>query len=175
VVSLGLTVTSASFRYDSLGQSGRQMATVLDVAKICNYSDAPPGNGVFCPESGNLNSNTTLNSWSYLDSVNSGGQKTVYKYGVIGDKELGANVTLATLPSGWVLAKGNLPWMAMWVTCDSMSISADFAGAGITSNASIYVNDTLIDILDIANMPGWNGVVYRDDSGQTHSADTLHL
>lgn len=162
-VSLAMTGTSASFRYDSLGVTGSNNVSVPDVMSSCNPS-LVTGTNYFCnggTVNTNLNANTTLTSWSYLDAVYTGGQNTVYRYGELGDRELGANVTLGVLPAGWTLNEVNdLPWMAIWVSCSPLSISAEFTGSGLTATTSIFVNDSLLDTLDIANMPEWGSIVH---------------
>src|SRR5277367_5967760 len=162
-ISLAMIGTSASFRYDSLELAGRNIALVPDVTSSCNQSLVTQSN-YFCNGGTvniNLNANTTGSSWSYLEEVYTGGQRTVYRYGELGDQELGANVTLGVLPAGWILNEGNnLPWMEMWVTCDQLSISAEFSGSNYTAISNIYVNDTFMDALDIANMPEWGSVVH---------------
>jgi hypothetical protein len=165
-ISLAMTGTSASFRYESLVLATRNTALVPDVGILCNQSS------IGC--SGALNANTTSTSWSYLEEVNTGGQGGVYQYGELGDQELGANVTLGVLPSGWILDEGNdLPWMAIWVTCSYLSISAEFTGSSLSASSRIYVNDTLMDTLDIANMPEWGSIVHLyqqvNDSGPASS------
>jgi len=157
-VYLAMTGTSASFRYDSLGLPDHNFAIVPDVASLCNASLFTNDTGYFC--TGNLNANTSGSQWTYLEEVYTGGQNTVYRYGEIGDEWLGANVTLAVLPAGWALNEGNLPWMEIWVTCQNLSISAEFSGSGLNSTSYIYVNGTFIDTLDIANMPEWHSVVH---------------
>jgi hypothetical protein len=158
LISLAMTGTSASVRYNSLGLAGRNIALVPDVASSCNQS-LVSGTTYFC--SGALNANTTGTSWSYLEEAFTGGQRTVYRYGELGDQELGANVTLGILPAGWTLNEGNdLPWMAIWVTCHHLSISAEFTGSNFSASSSILVNDTLVDTLDVANMPEWGSVVH---------------
>jgi hypothetical protein len=158
-ISLAMTGTSASFRYDSLGLADRNFAFVPDVASSCNASLINVnGSGYFC--TGKLNGNTSGTQWTYLEEVYTGGQNTVYRYGELGDEWLGANVTLAVLPAGWTLNEGNLPWMAMWVTCENLSISAEFTGSGASAISNIFVNGTFIDALDVANMPEWHSVVH---------------
>jgi hypothetical protein len=56
-ISLAMTRTSASFRYDSLGLPGRNFAFVPDVASSCNASLFTNITGYFC--TGNLNANTS--------------------------------------------------------------------------------------------------------------------
>jgi hypothetical protein len=149
-ISPAMVGTSASFRYDSLVVVGRKIASVPDVARVFNQSLI-----------GELNANTTGNSWSYITQVYSGGQGTVYRYGEPGDQELGANVTLGVLPDGWSLNAGNnLPWMAISVACHHLPISAQFTGSGLSASSNIFVNDTFMDTLDIANMPEWGSVVH---------------
>jgi hypothetical protein len=156
--SLAIMGTSASFRYVVLGLPTQGVAMVPDVASLCNAT-LVNSTGYFC--SGKLNANTTDESWSYLDQVYSGGQATVHQHGKLGDQELGANVTLAALPPGWTLDKGNnLPWMEMSVTCRNLSISADFTGVNESATSIIYVNNTELDVLDISNMPDWGSVVH---------------
>jgi hypothetical protein len=161
VTSLAMTGSSASFRIVSLGLPGRSLALVPDVASLCNGSTINVnGSGYFC--NGDLNSNTTGGSWTYLQNVNTGGQKTVQRFGEFGDVVLGANVTLATLPAGWTLGQGNdLPWMAMWVTCHNLSISADFLGTNLSAITNIFVNGNFVDSLDISNMPEWGSIVHQ--------------
>jgi hypothetical protein len=157
-ISLAMTGTSASFRYDSLKLAGRSTALVPDVASSCNKS-LVNGTNYFC--SGALNANTTSSSWSYLQEVYSGNQRTVYHYGEQGDQVLGANVTLGVLPAGWALNEGSdLPWMAIWVTCRDLSISAEFTGSSLSASTRISVNGSLIDTLDIANMPEWGSIIH---------------
>src|ERR1700722_3154451 len=110
-VSLVMRATSSSFRYESLPVSGEALAILPDFARACPPPQNPnSGGGYFCP--GALNANTTTQAWNYIEQVYSGGQRTVYRYGELGDEELGANVTLAILPNGWTLNDGNdLPWM----------------------------------------------------------------
>jgi hypothetical protein len=174
VIWMALTATSASFRYDSFPQLGSQNAIVTDVAKICNASLIIPGGGYGCG-GGTVDPkhNGSWSPWSYLDDLKTGGQGTIYRYGQLGDKELGANVTLAILPPGWTLHGGDLPWMEVWVACESLSISAQFTGSGISANASIFVNGTLLDTLDVANMPTWGADIniyqQRNDSGPLSS------
>lgn len=167
--------TSASFRYESLPQIGPNTAYVADVASICNVSFLSNG-GYGCagnPNYSNWNTNTTANSWGYIEQVNAGGQGTITKYGQIGDFEIGSNVTLAILPLGWSIEEDNLPWMSMSVSCTDLKITADFEGYGISATANIYVNGTLIDILNVPNMPEWNSVVHMyqqyNDSGPLSS------
>ncbi|OCK73030.1 hypothetical protein K432DRAFT_256489, partial [Lepidopterella palustris CBS 459.81] len=155
-VSLFMIATSASFRYDSLPTSGPAFAKVPDVARSCPPPDA---SNYFCH--GALNANTTGTSWSYIQDIYSGGQGTVRLFGNLGDDEIGANVTLATLPEGYSLGEGDdLPWMAIWVTCQHLSIAALYSGSSYTSTATISVNASVIDSLDIANMPEWGSVVH---------------
>jgi hypothetical protein len=157
-ITLAMVGTSASFRYDSIAVVGNNFASVPDVASICNPS-LVNGSNYFC--NGAVNANTTETSWSYLEDVYNGGQGTVYRYGELGDQELGANVTLGVLPAGWALGDGSdLPWMAIWVACQPLSISAEFLGSGLEASTDIYVNDTFLDTLDIANMPEWGSVVH---------------
>jgi hypothetical protein len=90
--------------------------------------------------------------------------------GSIGDDALGANVTVAVLPDGWYLQDGhNLPWMAISVSCRGLPIEAEFNGSGLLANATIIVNGSVIDYLDISQMPQWNGLVHMyqqvNDSG----------
>jgi hypothetical protein len=159
LISLAMTGTSASFRYASFGQVGRNTALVPDVASSCN-SSLVNGSSYFC--TGLLNANTTRTSWSYLEKVYTGGQNTVYRYGELGDQELGANVTLGVLPAGWTLTGGNdLPWMAISVTCRDLPISAEFTGSNFSASSSIFVNNTLLDTLDVANMPEWGSVIHQ--------------
>jgi hypothetical protein len=160
VILLAMTGTSASFRYVSLPLAGHSFALALDVASSCNQSLINVnGSGYFC--SGNLNSNTTRTSWSYLQDVNTNRQNTIQRFGDLGDEALGANVTLAVLPAGWTLSEGNeLPWMAMWVTCQTLSISANSSGANLSAIFNISVNGNFLDSLDIANTPEWNSVVH---------------
>lgn len=65
------------------------------------------------------------------------------------------------------------PWMAISVSCTPLSISASIIGSGASTNVSIFVNDKLIDILDVANMPEWGAIVHLyqqgNDSGQYSS------
>ena len=172
-VSVAMTVTSASFRYESLALSGKSIASLPDTASVCNQSLITSQTGYFC--TGKLNGNTTGTSWSYLEEVVAGGQGTVHRQGELGkDQELGANVTLGILPPGWSLGNGSdLPWMAISVTCVPLTISAEFSGSGQNANADIYVNGNLQDTLDIANMPEWGAVVHLyqqvNDSGPASS------
>ena len=158
-ISVAMTATSASFRYESLGVTGESTALVADTASACDASRVN-FTSYFCD--GNLNANTTGNSCTYLEEVIAGGQGTVERHGRIGiDQTLSANVTVALLPQGWILRnESNLPWMAIAVTCKPLNISAIFSGQGALTNAAIYVNERLIDNLDIANMPAWNSVVH---------------
>jgi hypothetical protein len=166
-----MTGTSASFRYDSRGVSGRNTALIPDFTSSCNTSLIQQnyyfctgllnGNSTDNNTAYNINGNTSKYSWSYIEQVNSGGQGTVSLYGNIGAEKLGANVTLAVLPVGWYMNEGsNLPWMAMSVSCTNLSIAAEFSGSDLSTNATILVNGTIIDILDIANMPQWSPVVH---------------
>jgi hypothetical protein len=161
VTSLAMTGTSASFRYLSLGLAGHSFALVPDVASSCNQSQVSGDSRWTYVCDGNLNANTTATSWSYLQDVITGGQKTVQRFGVLGDEVLGANVTLSVLPAGWTLNEGNdLPWMSMSVACHELSISASFSGSGLAAVSDIYVNGNLVDTLDIANMPAWGSIVH---------------
>jgi len=170
-VFVAMTGTSASFRYDSRGVSGRQTAQTPDFTSSCNTSLIQSGyyfctgllngNKTDANTAYNINGNTSKYSWNYIEQVNTGGQGTVSLYGNIGDESLGANVTLAALLSGWYMNEGsNLPWMAMSVSCTNLSIAAEFSGSGLLANATILVNGTIIDTLDIANMPEWSPVVH---------------
>jgi hypothetical protein len=165
LISLAMSATSASFRYASLGLAGRNTALVPDVASLCSPSFVS-GTAYYCPSA--LNTNTSRTSWDYLKDVYTGGQRTVYRYGEQGDKELGANVTLGILPAGWNLNDGSdLPWMTIWATCRDLPISATFTGDYISALTSIIVNDSLVDILDVFNMPDWDPVVhlYQQSNG----------
>jgi hypothetical protein len=172
LISLAMTATSASVRYQTLGPITETAALVADVESMCQ-----PSGGVrdFSCLGGTLNANTTSDSWSYLEEVNSGGQGTVYRYGELGiDQELGANVTLAVIPPGWTLTNANdLPWMAISVNCTPLSISASIIGSGASTNVSIFVNGERIDTLDVANMPEWGAIVHlyqqANDNGQDSS------
>jgi hypothetical protein len=160
-ISLAMIATSSSFRYESLPVSSQALAILPDFASTCAppRNPTPDGGNYFC--TGVLNANTTTLAWNYIEQVYSGGQRTVYRYGELGDEELGANVTLAVLPNGWTPKGDNdLPWMSMSVKCQDLPISASYSGSGYASNASIYVNNTLIDTLDIANMPTWGSDVH---------------
>jgi len=177
---VGMTGTSASFRYETGGASGRNTARIPDFPSSCNtsliqsdyysctgllYDNTTDNNTQY-----NINGNTTTFSWSYIEQVNSGGQGTVSLFGNIGDERLGAQVTLAVLPSGWYLNPGStLPWMAMSVSCSSLPIAAEFSGSGLLTNATIIVNGSVIDYLDIAQMPQWNPIIHMyqqwNDSG----------
>ncbi|PMD40829.1 hypothetical protein L207DRAFT_583006 [Hyaloscypha variabilis F] len=153
-----MSATSASFRYDSLGLAGRNIALVPDVASLCSPSSVS-GTSYLC--TGTLNFNTSRTSWDYLKDVYTGGQRTVDLYGEQGDKKLGANVILGVLPAGWNLNNGNdLPWMTIWITCHDLPISANFTGNYTSAFASIIVNDSLQEVLDIFNMPDWDSVVH---------------
>lgn len=170
-VLVAMTGTSASFRYDSRGESGRNTALLPDFTSSCNTSliqlqyyfctGLLNGNSTDANTGVNINGNTSQHSWDYIEQVNSGGQGTVSLYGNSGDEKLGANVTLAVLPSGWYMNDGsNLPWMAMSISCTNLSIAAIFSGSGFLTNATILVNGTIIDTLDIANMPQWSPVIH---------------
>ena len=94
--------------------------------------------------------------------------------GTIGDDALGANVTLAVLPIGGYSKEGHsLPWPATPAPCRSLSIEAVPVGSGLLVNATIIVNGSAIDTLDISQMPQWNGVVhmyqYWNNSGPLSS------
>jgi hypothetical protein len=174
-VFVTMTGTSASFRYESLPRAGLTTALVADVDVICNVSYITP-TGYNCygnPAYHNWNTNTTENSWGYIDEVNAGGQGTITTYGQIGDTEIGSMVTLAILPSGWNLGQNNLPSMSMNVSCTDLPISAVFDGDGISATANIYVDGTLIDTLNVPNMPEWDSVVHMyqqfNDSGPISS------
>jgi hypothetical protein len=78
LISLAMSATSASFRYDSLGLSGRNIALVPDVASLCSSSSVS-GTSYLC--TGALNFNTSRTSWDYLKDVYTGGQRTVDLYG----------------------------------------------------------------------------------------------
>jgi hypothetical protein len=54
----------------------------------------------------------------------------------------------------------NLPWMTMSVSCTDLPITAEFSGSGLLAKATILVNGSVIDTLDITNMPQWNAVVH---------------
>jgi hypothetical protein len=148
---------------------------VPDVGFYCNKSQV---NNTNYGCSGELNANTTGYSWSYLDQVNGGGQGLASRTGNLGDQELEANVTLAVLPQSWSLNSGSdLPWMAIGVSCQPLSISAGFYGSNISAVASIYVNNSQspIDTLDIANMPEWEPIVrlYKQYNDTSHAASNL--
>jgi hypothetical protein len=175
-VAVAMTGTSASFRYESLPQIGPNTALIADIAfMICNDSFITNNTCTSTVNSliGDWNSNTTGNSWSYIEAVNAGGQGTVTKYGQIGDTEIGSKVTLAILPSGWNLGENNLPWISMSVSCTDLPISAVFEGTGIDATATIFVNGTVIDTLNVPNMPEWGGIVHLyqqfNDSGRVSS------
>lgn len=170
-ISLAMIGTSASFRYESRGQVGQSTALVSDVPNLCGQTQ--PLN--FSCLGGALNANTTGNSWSYLEEVNAGGQGTVHRYGELGiDSVLSSNVTLAILPPSWTLGDGSgLPWMAISVHCTPLPISASVVGTGLSTNVSIIVDGSLIDVLDVPNMPEWGAIVHLyqqvNDSGQQSS------
>jgi hypothetical protein len=182
-VLVAMTGTSASFRYDSRGASGRETALIPDFTSSCNTSliqlsyyfctGLLNGNSTDANTANNINGNTSKYSWDYIEQVNTGGQGIVSLYGNIGDEKLGANVTLAVLPSGWYSEGSNLPWMAMSVSCTNLPIAAEFSGSSLLTNATILVNGTIIDILDIANMPQWSPVVHiyqrHNDTGPVSS------
>jgi hypothetical protein len=48
----------------------------------------------------------------------------------------------------------------MAVTCHDLPISANFTGNYTSAFASIIVNDSLQDVLDIFNMPDWDSIVH---------------
>ncbi|KAH6708952.1 hypothetical protein BKA61DRAFT_439489, partial [Leptodontidium sp. MPI-SDFR-AT-0119] len=161
---VAMTATSSSFRYESLPTSGEMVALVPDVAFACP-ADKVEETGLFiCDQGGsklNILTNASIHAWDYLEEVNSGGQQTVTKYGNIGDPSLGANVTIATLPTGWKLSEGNdLPWMAMWVSCKERAISVVSTGTGYETNTSIYLDGKLAAVFDIGTMPQWNSGVH---------------
>jgi hypothetical protein len=119
------------------------------------------GNSTDANTAYNINANASKYLWNYIEQVNTGGQGTVSLSGNIGDENLGANVTMSVLPTGWYKDEGsNLPWMAMSVSCTSLPIAAEFSGSGLSASVTILVNDTVIDTLDIANMPQWSPVVH---------------
>ncbi|KAF4340742.1 hypothetical protein FBEOM_5346 [Fusarium beomiforme] len=96
-----------------------------------------------------------------LEKQAQGGQKTVTKFGDFGNKTVGDNVTLAVLPSGWSPKDlNNLPWMAMWVTCDKREISVDYSGNGYETNTTVYLDNKMAAVLDIGNMPQWGSIVH---------------
>jgi hypothetical protein len=176
----GMTGTSSTFRYDSHGVFATGTALVADFTYACNTSlvqlsnyvcqAATSPNTTDVNTSFNLNGNTTRTSWEYIEQVNAGGRGTVTLTGSIGDDALGANVTVAVLPDGWYLQEGhNLPWMAISVSCRSLPIAAEFTGSGLLANATIIVDGSVIDTLDISEMPQWNGIVHMyqqlNDSG----------
>ncbi|KAH7119455.1 hypothetical protein B0J13DRAFT_486533 [Dactylonectria estremocensis] len=159
-----MVATSSSFRYDSLPTSGWVTALVSDVAFACPADKVADTNLFICDQGGsnaNILTNTSVHAWDYIGEVSTGGQKTVAKFGDFGTKTVGANVTLAALPSGW-LPRGmnNLPWMAMWVTCDEREISVDFSGSGYETNTTVYLDNKIAAILDIGNMPQWGSIVH---------------
>jgi hypothetical protein len=138
---IGMTGTSATFRYVSQGVSATGTALVADFTYTCNTSlvdllsytsqAATSPNTTDIGTSFNLNGNNSSTSWGYVEQVNSGGRSTVNLTGSIGDAALGANVTVAVLSDGWYLKEGHkLPWMA------------------------------IIDVLDVSEMPQWNGLVH---------------
>jgi hypothetical protein len=166
----GMMGTSSAIRYVSHGVFATGTALVADFEYACNVSLVQPSN-YFCMAatspnttdantSFNLNGNTSRTSWQYIEQVNSGGQGTVTLTGSIGDDALGANVTLAVLPAGWYLKEGHeLPWMAISVSCRSLPIMAEFTGEGLLASATIIVDGSIIDTLDITQMPQWNSIV----------------
>jgi hypothetical protein len=137
-VLVAMTETLASFRYDSRGVSGREAALIPDFTSSCNTSliqlsyyfctGLLNGNSTDANTANNINGNTSKYSWDYIEQVNTGGQGIVSLYGDIGDEKLGANVTLAVLPSGWYNEGSNMPWMAMSVSCTNLPIAAEFSG-----------------------------------------------
>ena len=181
---VGMMGTSSTFRYTSRDVFATGAALVPNFAYACNTSLIELPNYVCQAQTSpnttdvntsfNLNGNTTRTSWKYIEQVNSGGRGTVTRTGTIGDDALGANVTLAVLPIGGYLKEGHrLPWLAMSVSCRSLSIEAVFVGSGLLANATIIVNGSVIDTLDISQMPQWNGVVHMyqhwNDSGPLSS------
>jgi hypothetical protein len=172
-VSLVMTATSASFRYDSFGEVDLNYASVPDVAKICNGTNINETTSYNCGSTyGNVNASTP---WNNLAEIYNGGRNTVSRYGVIGDKTLGANVTLAVLPAGWTLNSGNLPWMAIGITCHDLPISATFSGQGASAIATIFVNHTNIGDLDVSNMPEWHAIVHLYQQYNQTNAPTSRL
>jgi hypothetical protein len=168
---VAMTGTSASFRYESRRVSGSNTALIPDFTSSCNTSLIQlsyyfctallDGNSTDANTAYNINANASKYSWNYIEQVNTGGQGTVSLSGNIGDESLGANVTMSVLPAGWYKDEGsNLPWMAMSVSCTSLPIAAEFSGSGLLASATIIVNGTVIDTLDIANMPQWSPVVH---------------
>jgi hypothetical protein len=171
LVLVAMTGTSASFRYESRKVSGLNTALIPEFTSSCNTSLIQlsyyfcaallDGNSTDANTAYNINANASKYSWNYIEQANTGGQGTVSLSGNIGDEKLGANVTLAVLPTGWYKNEGsNLPWMAMSVSCTSLPIAAEFSGSGLLASATIIVDGTIIDTLDIANMPQWSPVVH---------------
>ncbi|RYP06402.1 hypothetical protein DL764_003194 [Monosporascus ibericus] len=168
-----IVATSSSFRYDSLPTNGNMIALVPDVSFACPAQLVNDTGLFICDQGGqklNILTNTSIHSWDYLQEVNSGGQRTVTKYGAIGDASLGANVTIATLPAGWKLGDvSDLPWMAMWVLCKPRVISVSHSGTGYNANTSVFLDGAFAVVLDIGAMPQWNSVVHPilrvNDSG----------
>ncbi|KAK4458582.1 hypothetical protein QBC42DRAFT_185667 [Cladorrhinum samala] len=161
---LAMVATSSSFRYDSLPTGGEMVALVPDVAFACPANLVEETGLFICDQGGsklNILTNTSIHAWDYISEVTSGGQHTVTKYGDIGDESLGANVTIATLPAGWTLGpNNNLPWMAMWVSCEERAISVRSTGSEYQTNTSIYLDGKLAAIFDIGAMPQWNSGVH---------------
>ncbi|KAK6523490.1 hypothetical protein TWF281_001471 [Arthrobotrys megalospora] len=164
IALISMVATSSSFRYDSLAVTGRTTALVPDVAFACPADKVAETNLFICDQGGsnyNILTNTSIHAWDYIKEVAAGGQKTVTKYGDIGDETVGANVTLAVLPEGWTLGEtSDLPWMAMWVACQERSISVDFSGTGYNTNTTVYINGKFAATLDIGNMPQWGSIVH---------------
>jgi hypothetical protein len=171
LVLVAMTGTSASFRYETRRVSGSNTALIPDFTSSCNTSLIQlsyyfctallDGNSTDANTAYNINANASKYSWNYIEQVNTGGQGTVSLSGNIGDENLGANVAMSVLPTGWYKNEGsNLPWMAMSVSCTSLPIAAEFSGSGLLASVTILVNDTVIDTLDIANIPQWSPVVH---------------
>jgi hypothetical protein len=157
-ISLAMSFLPASFQYVELPSHG--FALVPDVASLCNQSLLNLGEtGYSCDQ--NLTANTTTTSWSYLQDANTGGQNIVQRFGELGDEVLGVNITLAIILAGWTLGQDNeLPWMSMWVSYQTLLISANSSGANLSAIFNIYMDGSLLDSLDIANTPQWNSVVH---------------
>ncbi|KAK0714420.1 hypothetical protein B0T21DRAFT_415658 [Apiosordaria backusii] len=159
-----MVATSSSVRYDSLPTSGEAVALVPDVAFACPAALVEETGLFICDQGGsklNILTNTSIHSWDYISEVNSGGQRTVTKYGNIGDETLGANITIATLPAGWKLGpNNNLPWMAMWVSCKERAISVRSTGTEYQTSTSIYLDGKLAAIFGIGAMPQWNSGIH---------------
>jgi len=155
-VTVGMTLTSAGFKYVVIPTTGMRSFLGPDFQTLCNYSNI--NNSVyFCIDTNRPNLDI---QWSYLDAISSGAGGNVVKSRNATSGRLSANVTFTSAAANIRLPSNPpAPWAAIDVGCTSVKLALQQNGTGALATTNVIVNGHIVDQLSIANMPTWTSQV----------------